>query len=128
MIAPWITVDDLDDPASSDYAEEAIDVGVVRAVRCCPAASTAGSAPITEVYCQIGLDQIGSTVLPATIGLPLPGPAATQVYPELRDGVITNRIGGCCSTCGCTHLIRLRGGPVAPVESVDDRRAARWTR
>jgi hypothetical protein len=40
------------------------------------------------------------------------------MYPELRYGVITNRVGGQCSSCGCTHLLRLRGAPVLEVTAV----------
>ena len=67
----------------------------------------------TEKYCQVGLDEIGMRVHGA-LGRH-PSRYGSQVYPDIQHGVISNLIGGCCSTCGCTHLIRLRGGPVLTV-------------
>jgi hypothetical protein len=118
MVADWITADKLitpDSPHAADAIESASFVLFFLSGR-----KYGGVRETTEEYCQVGLDQIGlSTYYGADGRPPLPGPSGYAVmYPELRHGVITNRIGGMCSTCGCTHLLRLRGAPVLEVTSV----------
>jgi hypothetical protein len=78
-----------------------------------------GVRTTTEEYHQIGLDQIGLSSYYGPNRLPLPGDGGYPLmYPELRYGIITNRVGGICGGCGCTHLLRLRGGPVLSVASL----------
>jgi hypothetical protein len=81
-----------------------------------------GEHTVTETYCQTGLDQLGRGSYYGPYGRPpLPGPSGYPdllAYPQLYRGVITNQVGGMCGTCGCTHLLRLRAGPVISVESV----------
>src|SRR3954465_3024371 len=114
MVAAWITVDDLVDPISP-YAHDAVD-SASWLLFTLSGLKYGGVSTTTEIYCQVGLDQIGTTFYNGQVMLP--GPSGYQIYPELRYGAIINRIGGCCSDCGCTHLIRLRGTPVLSVTSV----------
>jgi hypothetical protein len=118
MVAPWITTVKLSDPESS-YADDAIAAASFVLFHL-SGRKYGGVRETTEEYCQVGLDQIGlSTYYGPYQRPPLPGPSGYAVmYPELRHGVITNRIGGMCNTCGCTHLLRLRGAPVLEVTSV----------
>jgi hypothetical protein len=118
MVAPWVETGDLVDPTSpyaADAAEAASFVLFHLSGR-----KYGGVHTITEEYCQVGLDQIWASTYYGPYGRPmLPGPSGyPMMYPELRYGVITNRVGGQCGSCGCTHLLRLRGAPVLSVESV----------
>lgn len=108
MVAPWITAEDLVDP-SSDYADDAA-ASASFVLFMLSGRKYGGVRTVTEEYCQVGLDQIGlhHPTLPGPSGYP-------AVYPELDHGAIINRFGGCCSSCGCAHLLRLRGGPVLSV-------------
>lgn len=111
MIAPWITVDELEDP-SSPYAQEAVEAASF-VLWLLSARKYGGARTTTEVYCQIGLNDIGLQYPVAD-----PGFRGYMIWPEIRAGTITNMIGGCgCSSCGCTHLLRLRGGPVLSIQS-----------
>ena len=118
MVAPWVETGDLVDPTSpyaADAAEAASFVLFHLSGR-----KYGGVHTITEEYCQVGLDQIWASTYYGPYGRPmLPGPSGyPMMYPELRYGVITNRVGGQCGHCGCTHLLRLRGGPVREITSV----------
>lgn len=111
MIAPWITVDSLEDPASP-FAQEAVE-SASYVLWLLSGRKYSGVATTTETYCQMGLNEamlIWPNMLHAAQGM--------HIWPELRDGLITNRVGGCCSDCGCPHMVRLRGGPVLSVQSV----------
>jgi hypothetical protein len=120
MLAPWITADDLVDP-TSDYADDAAEAASFVLFHL-SGRKYGGVRTVTETYCQTGLDQIGLGSYFGPYGRPpLPGPSGYPdllAYPQLHRGVITNQIGGMCSTCGCTHLLRLRGAPVLDVGSV----------
>jgi hypothetical protein len=118
MIAPWIAADQLVDPLSP-YAQDAIDSASFVLFHL-SGRKYGGVREVTEEYCQVGLDQIWASTYYGPSGRPmLPGPSGyPMMYPELRYGVITNRVGGQCGHCGCTHLLRLRGGPVREITSV----------
>jgi hypothetical protein len=118
MVAPWLTTDELANPDSFSAAE-AIDAASFVLYHL-SGRKYGGVHKIREEYCQVGLDQIWSSTYYGPYGRPmLPGPSGyPMMYPELRYGVITNRVGGQCGSCGCTHLLRLRGGPVRNVTSV----------
>ena len=122
MVAAWITVDDLADATVDPVlAQEAIDAASFVLFNL-SARKYSGEHTITEVYCQVGLDQLWMSTYYGPYGRPLlPGPSGYPdpiAYPQLHHGVITNQIGGLCGTCGCTHLLRLRGAPVLGVTSV----------
>ena len=112
MVAPWISVDDLEDPTSL-FAAEAIDAASFVLFHL-SGRKYGGVRTTTESYCQIGLDDLGH-VYPSTLANSGNG---ARVYPTVWDGKIINQIGGCCSTCGCPHLIRLRGVPVLSVQAL----------
>jgi hypothetical protein len=122
MVEPWITPDQLTGGVTLDpiLAQEAIDAASFVLFHLSGRKYGGIRENITETYCQVGLDQIGlSTYYGPYQRPPLPGPSGYAVmYPELRHGVITNRIGGMCNTCGCTHLLRLRGAPVRSVSKI----------
>lgn len=121
--APWITADDLklpvgmldDDPIVVDAIEGASWVLWMLSAR-----KYGGVRQVTELYCQVGLDQLGSTVLPTTLRQSMLSGSGLQFYPMLREGVLTNEVFGACSTCGCEHTIRLRGGPVRSIQQLWD--------
>jgi len=123
MVAAWIDVDKLGDSGDpqfdEDLALEAIDAASFVLFHL-SGRKYGGVRTTTEEYCQVGLDQIGLSSYYGPQGRPpLPGPSGYSImYPELQHGVITNRIGGMCSSCGCTHLLRLRGAPVLEVTEV----------
>jgi hypothetical protein len=116
--APWITADELGVP-SSELADEAI-AGASWVLWMLSGRKYGGIRTVTELYCQTGLGQLGSNVLPTTLRQSLLSGSGMQVYPMLREGALTNEVFGLCSTCGCEHTIRLRGGPVRRVEAVYD--------
>ena len=124
MVAPWITAMTwLIDPALAVRAGRHRR-GVVRAVHALRAQVLRCAHHHRGPTARSGSTTSASA--PYHLGYPLlPGPSGYQIYPELRYGVLTNRIGGCCSDCGCTHLIRLRGAPVLAV-AVGLRSAATW--
>jgi hypothetical protein len=111
MVAPWITTDQLVDPDSL-YAQDAVDSASF-VLFMLSGRKYGGVRTVTEEYCQVGLSEIG-------LRYPtLPGPSGyPAIYPELDHGAIINRFGGCCSNCGCAHLLRLRGGPVLSVDYI----------
>ena len=123
MVAPWITTADLIDQTfvtdNLQLAQDAVDSASFVLFHL-SGRKYGGVHKITEEYCQVGLDQIWASTYYGPYGRPmLPGPSGyPMMYPELRYGVITNRVGGQCGSCGCTHLLRLRGGPVLNVTSV----------
>lgn len=117
MVAAWITTDQLSDPTSV-HAEDAIAASSFVLFHL-SGRKYGGVRTTTESYCQIGLDEIGFSTYYGPYGQPLPGPSGyPAAYPELRNGVITNRACGFCSDCGCTHLLKLRGAPVIEVTAV----------
>ena len=114
MVAAWITTDQLSDPDSA-HAEDAIAAASFVLFHL-SGRKYGGIHTTTESYSQIGLDEIGFNTYYGPYGQPLPGPSGyPAAYPELRNGVITNRACGFCGDCGCTHLLRLRGAPVREV-------------
>jgi len=117
MVAAWIDTSALVPSLTDDtaLAQDAVDAASY-ALFILSGRKYGGQQTTTETYCQVGLDQIGITLYGRHILLP--GPSGYQIYPELMNGMIYNRIGGCCSQCGCEDLIRLRGAPVRSVESV----------
>jgi hypothetical protein len=116
MVAAWIDASVLADlTTDAALAQEAVDAASY-ALFMLSGRKYTGVQQTTETYCQIGLDQTGVTIYGRHILLP--GPSGYQIYPELMNGMIYNRIGGCCSQCGCEHLIRLRGAPVLSIQSV----------
>jgi hypothetical protein len=123
MIAPWITTDDLVDQdfvtAHPELAQDAV-AAASFVLFALSGRKYGGVRTVTEEYCQVGLDHFGlSTYYGPTGHPPLPGPGGYAIiYPELQYGIITNQIGGWCNTCGCTHLLRLRGAPVLSVKAV----------
>ena len=114
--APWIDADDLEIPAgvSQDVVDDAIE-GASWVLWMLSARKYGGVRTVTELYCQVGLRYLGSTVLPTTMRASMMSGSGMQVYPMLREGEITNGVLGLCGTCGCEHTIRLRGGPVRKV-------------
>lgn len=118
MVAAWITPDELADPSSA-FAEDAVDAASFVLFHL-SGRKYGGVRTTTEVYCQVGLNQIGLSSYYGPRGYPpLPGPSGYAVmYPELVNGEVINRIGGLCNSCGCAHLIRLRGAPILSVEMV----------
>ena len=112
MVVSWISVDDLEDP-TSPHAAEAVSAASFVLFNL-SGRKYSGVHTTTEVYCQIGLDGQGH-VYPSTLN---PGGGGARVYPTLWDGQIINQIGGSCGTCGCPHLIRLRGTPVLSVQAL----------
>jgi len=112
MVAPWISVDELEDPLSP-FAQEAVDAASFVLFHL-SGRKYGGVRSTTESYCQVGLDNLGH-VYPSTLANSGNG---ARVYPTVWDGKIINQIGGCCSTCGCPHLIRLRGVPVLSVQAL----------
>jgi hypothetical protein len=114
-VAAWITTDQLVNPLSP-YAQDAVDSASF-VLFMLSGRKYSGLHTTTEDYCQIGLNDLG--LAPYHQGYPLlPGPSGYQVYPELEYGVLTNVMGSGCNSCGCTHLVRLRGAPVLSVASV----------
>lgn len=98
-VTPWITVDDLDDP-SDPHAEEAVEAASWLLWEL-TARKWNGPRTVTETYCQAG-----------------PHETPDFPYPVLNQGKVYNVRGGVCPTCGCPHLIRLRGNPVREIEMV----------
>lgn len=112
MIAPWIEISDLEDQTVDlELAQIAIESATF-VLWVLSARKYGGVRTTTEIYCQAGLDEIGMDLVRT------PQPTGWQVWPYLREGVLTNMIGGGCGVCGCPHLIRLRGGPILSVESM----------
>jgi hypothetical protein len=115
MIAPWITTADLEDQvtalANPALAQEAIE-SATWILWMLSARKYGGVRQTTEVYCQMGLSEIATEYPRGATG------RGWQVWPEVREGSITNMIGGCCGSCGCTHLLRLRGGPIISIEAM----------
>jgi hypothetical protein len=117
MVAAWITADELVNPLSR-YADDAVDAASFVLFHL-SGRKYGGVRTTTETYCQVGLDQIGMSTYYGPNRPPLPGPSGYSImFPELMHGVVTNRIGMGCSSCGCTHLLRLRGAPVLDVSAV----------
>jgi hypothetical protein len=114
--APWITAEDLG-VVSSPEVDEAI-AGATFVLWMLSARKYGGVRTTTEIYCQTGLNYLGSTVLPTTMRATMMSGSGMQVHPMLREGVITNEILGMCGTCGCEHAIRLRGVPVRSVHEI----------
>jgi hypothetical protein len=117
--APWIEVEEQALPIGfdADLAKEAI-AGASFVLWMLSARKYGGTRRVTEVYCQTGLNYLGSTVLPTTMRATMMSGSNMQVHPMLHEGVITNEVFGMCGTCGCEHTIRLRGAPVRQVHKV----------
>jgi hypothetical protein len=121
MVAAWITIDDLDDASiDSAVAQEIVDAASFVLFHL-SGRKYSGVQTVRESYCQIGLNYFGLSTYYGPNRQPLPGPSGyPPMLPVLEHGVITNRIGGLCGSCGCPHLIRLRGGPILSVQEVRD--------
>jgi hypothetical protein len=116
MVAAWIGIDELADATVDPaVAQDAIDAASFVLFHL-SGRKYGGVRTVRETYCQDGLD-LSSTAYGVNRNL-LPGSSGYPALPVLEHGVITNRFGGPCGSCGCAHLIRLRGGPVLSVQEV----------
>jgi hypothetical protein len=98
-VANWITVDDLDDPEHDD-AELAVEAAT-QVLWELSGRRFGGIRTIIETYCQLAPQAIPD--------LPVP---------VLHEGRIFNMRGGACGTCGCSHVLKLRGVPIIEIERV----------
>jgi hypothetical protein len=119
MVAPWITTDVLVDPLSP-HADDAIEAASF-VLYMLSGRKYGGVRTVTEEYCQLGTSQFGvgyghqnRMMLPGSGGYPM-------AFPVLEEGAITNRFWGdwsSCASCGCLHMLRLRGGPILSVQAM----------
>ena len=111
MVSPWIAVEDLEDP-TSPFAAQAIE-SASYILWVLSARKYSGARTVTELYCQMGLDEIGVEFPNRAVRA-----RGMQVWPVMQNGSITNMVGGRCSTCGCPHLLKLRGSPVLSIDAM----------
>ena len=99
MVAPWVAVSELatpTNPHAAEFAQAATDILWELSGR-----RYSGVRTVTETYKQLAPQELDS-------GLPTP---------VLDRGTVRN-VYSSCETCGCSHLVKLRGQPVREIEAV----------